>query len=102
MTLTVPTSVPATLHPRLRRTFDSVVGEWDRVGSQMRFYATTLRSIPDVVVNYPSELLRLIAQMGLGAAALAMIGGTVVIVGFLTMTTGALVAVQGYNQLASV
>jgi phospholipid/cholesterol/gamma-HCH transport system permease protein len=68
----------------------------------MRFYATTLGSIPDAVVNYRTETLRLIAQMGLGTAALAMIGGTVVIVGFLTMTTGALVAVQGYNQLASV
>ncbi len=102
MTQIVPSAVPATLHPRLKRTFDSVASEWNRVGSQMRFYATTLRSIPDAVVHYPSELLRLIAQMGLGAAALAMIGGTVVIVGFLTMTTGALVAVQGYNQLASV
>src|SRR6516164_1614670 len=61
-----------------------------------------LGSIPDAVVNYRTEILRLIAQMGLGVAALAMIGGTVVIVGFLTMTTGALIAVQGYNQLASV
>jgi phospholipid/cholesterol/gamma-HCH transport system permease protein len=68
----------------------------------MRFYSTTLGSIPDAVMNYRTEVLRLIAQMGLGVAALAMIGGTVVIVGFLTMTTGALVAVQGYNQLASV
>jgi phospholipid/cholesterol/gamma-HCH transport system permease protein len=40
--------------------------------------------------------------MGLGAGALAVIGGTVVIVGFLTLTTGALVAVQGYNQFAQV
>ena len=78
------------------------VEQWDRIGSQTRFYVTTLGSIPDAVVNYRTELLRLIAQMGLGAAALAMVGGTVVIVGFLTMTTGALVAVQGYNQLASV
>jgi phospholipid/cholesterol/gamma-HCH transport system permease protein len=93
---------PATLHPRLRRTSDSVVREWNRVGSQMRFYSTTLGSIPDAVANYRTEMLRLIAQMGLGVAALAMIGGTVVIVGFLTMTTGALVAVQGYNQLQSV
>ena len=98
MTLTVPSK----LHPRLQRTANAVVGEWNRVGSQMRFYVTTLGSIPDAVVNYRTELLRLIAQMGLGVAALAMIGGTVVIVGFLTMTTGALVAVQGYNQLASV
>jgi phospholipid/cholesterol/gamma-HCH transport system permease protein len=95
-------SIPSTLHPRLLSTLDGVVGEWNRVGSQMRFYSTTLGSIPDAVMNYRTEVLRLIAQMGLGVAALAMIGGTVVIVGFLTMTTGALVAVQGYNQLASV
>jgi phospholipid/cholesterol/gamma-HCH transport system permease protein len=95
-------TVPSKLHPRLQRTLDGVVREWNRVGSQMRFYSTTLGSIPDAVVNYRTEVLRLIAQMGLGVAALAMIGGTVVIVGFLTMTTGALVAVQGYNQLASV
>ena len=102
MTQSLAVNAPSTLRPRLRRTVNSATTEWNRVGSQMRFYASTLRSIPDAVANYPSELLRLIAQMGLGAAALAMIGGTVVIVGFLTMTTGALVAVQGYNQLASV
>ena len=38
--------------------------------------------------------------MGLGAGALAVVGGTVAIVGFPTMTTGALVAVQGYNQFS--
>jgi len=95
-------SVASTLHPRLRRALESVVHEWNRVGTQMRFYSTTLGSVPDAVANYRTEMLRLIAQMGLGVAALAMIGGTVVIVGFLTMTTGALVAVQGYNQLQSV
>src|SRR6516165_7161828 len=94
-------SVASALHPRLGRAFESVAHEWNRVGSQMRFYSTTLGSIPDAVINYRTEMLRLIAQMGLGVAALAMIGGTVAIVGFLTMTTGALVAVQGYNQLAS-
>jgi phospholipid/cholesterol/gamma-HCH transport system permease protein len=98
MTLTVPSKV----HPRLQRTTNVVVREWNRIGSQMRFYATTLGAIPDALINYRTETLRLIAQMGLGTAVLAMIGGTVVIVGFLTMTTGALVAVQGYNQLASV
>jgi phospholipid/cholesterol/gamma-HCH transport system permease protein len=93
---------PSPLHPQWQSISKAVVREWDRIGTQTRFYATTLGSIPDAFVNYRAELLRLIAQMGLGAAALAMIGGTVVIVGFLTMTTGALVAVQGYNQLASV
>ena len=40
--------------------------------------------------------------MGMGTGALAVIGGTVVIVGFLTLTTGALIAVQGYNTLSNV
>src|SRR6201997_3146281 len=95
----VTTSKP---YVRLRRTVKSVSSEWNRIGSQAQFYAKTLLSIPDAVVHYRTELLRLIAQMGLGSGALAVVGGTVAIVGFLTVTTGALVAVQGYNQLASV
>ena len=35
--------------------------------------------------------------MGMGTGALAVIGGTVVIIGFLTLSTCALIAVQGYN-----
>jgi phospholipid/cholesterol/gamma-HCH transport system permease protein len=95
-------TVPSKLHPRLLRTRASLIGAWMRIGAQTRFYAKTLRAIPDAVINYRTELLRLIAQMGLGSGALAVVGGTVAIVGFLTMTTGALVAVQGYNQLGSV
>ena len=95
-------TVPSKPHARLRRTTDSMVAGWMRIGSQTRFYAKTLGAIPDAVINYRTELFRLIAQMGLGTGALAVVGGTVAIVGFLTMTTGALVAVQGYNQLASV
>jgi phospholipid/cholesterol/gamma-HCH transport system permease protein len=98
----VTLNVPSRRHPRLQRTRNALVGAWDQIGSQTRFYATTLAGIPDAVVNYRSELLRVVAQMGLGSGALAVIGGTVVIVAFLTMTTGAIVAVQGYNQLASV
>jgi len=75
---------------------------WTRVGLQTLFYAKTLRYIGDVFRSYRSELVRLIAQMGLGTGALAVIGGTVAIVGFLTMTTGALVSVAGYNQLSDI
>ena len=71
---------------------------WNRIGAQARFYATTLRCTVDAFAHYRVELLRLIAQMGLGTGALAVIGGTVVIVGFLTITTGGLVGVLGYNQ----
>jgi phospholipid/cholesterol/gamma-HCH transport system permease protein len=69
---------------------------------QAQFYATTLRYIPEAIVRYRTELLRLIAQMGLGTGALAIIGGTMGIVAFLTMTNGALAAVISYNQLANI
>ncbi|MDO0976373.1 ABC transporter permease [Mycolicibacterium frederiksbergense] len=93
---------PAGRHPRLARTRSRILAELDQIGAQTRFYFLTLARIPDAVINYRPELLRLIAQMGLGSGALASIGGTVVIVGFMTMTTGAVVAAQGYTQFQSV
>jgi phospholipid/cholesterol/gamma-HCH transport system permease protein len=69
---------------------------------QGQFYFQTVSSIKDALIHHRIEVLRLIAQMSLGVGALAVIGGTVVIVGFLTLSTGALVAVQGYNQFAEV
>lgn len=88
--------------PRLSRTLNGWHSGWTGVGEQTQFYGRTLKSIADVLVHYKTELIRLIAQMSLGAGALAVIGGTVVIVGFLTISTGALVAVQGYNQFAQI
>jgi phospholipid/cholesterol/gamma-HCH transport system permease protein len=95
-------SVPSGRLPRVSRTFHEAVNAWNRIGLQTQFYATTLRSVGDATVNYRIELIRLIATMGLGAGALAVVGGTVAIVGFLTVATGALVAVQGYNQFANI
>jgi phospholipid/cholesterol/gamma-HCH transport system permease protein len=72
------------------------------MGEQTLFFGKALGSLGDAVVRYPGELLRLIAQIGLGAGALAVVGGTVVIVSFLTMSTGAFIAVQGYNSLSNI
>lgn len=72
------------------------------IGEQTKFYGQALAATVDAVRRYPGEVLRLIAEMGLGAGALAVIGGTVGIIGFLTLTTGALVAVQGYDTLSDV
>jgi phospholipid/cholesterol/gamma-HCH transport system permease protein len=89
-------------YPRLRRSVQGWVAGMTRIGAQAQFYGKTLSSIGTVFVQYKTELMRLIAQMSMGAGALAVIGGTTVIVGFLTLSTGALVAVQGYNQFADV
>ncbi|ASR03101.1 putative phospholipid ABC transporter permease protein MlaE [Gordonia rubripertincta] len=48
------------------------------------------------------EMLRLIAEIGMGAGALAVIGGTVVIVAFMTLAGGALLAIQGYASLGDI
>jgi phospholipid/cholesterol/gamma-HCH transport system permease protein len=84
-----------TLGPRL-------VDATRKLGDQTAFYGKSLAATADAVRRYPGELLRLIAEMGMGTGALAVIGGTVGIIGFLTLTTGALVAVQGYDTLSNV
>jgi phospholipid/cholesterol/gamma-HCH transport system permease protein len=68
----------------------------------MSFYAKTLGDTRVAFAQYKKEIVRLIAQMSLGTGALALIGGTVVIVGFLTLSSGAIIAVQGYNQLSGI
>jgi phospholipid/cholesterol/gamma-HCH transport system permease protein len=81
---------------------DKAVGRTRRLGEQTAFYGQALWSTPDAIRRYPSMVLRQIAGMGMGTGALAVIGGTVVIIGFLTLSTGALIAVQGYNTLSDV
>lgn len=95
-------SVASKQFPRVRRTVRGWVDGWNRVGTQADFYGKTIASLGDALLNYKTELLRLIAQMSLGSGALAIIGGTVVVVGFLTLSAGSLIAVQAYNSLAGI
>ena len=88
--------------PRLTHSLHSVHAGWARLGDQTRFFGTTLLSIGTAVRQYRAELLRQIAVMSLGTGALAVIGGTVAVVTFLTMSTGGVVAAQGYNQFSQV
>lgn len=95
-------AVPSTLYPRLRRLTTRWGDGWNRIGVQTRFYSKTLSSSGTAIAHYNAEVVRLIAQMSLGTGALAVIGGTVVIIGFLTLSSGAVVAIQGYNSLAGI
>jgi phospholipid/cholesterol/gamma-HCH transport system permease protein len=89
-------------YPRLIRSTRGVTTGWNRVGAQIGFYLQTIADTRIAVTHYAKEIVRLVAQMSLGQGALALIGGTVVIVGFLTLSTGAIIAVQGYNQLSGI
>lgn len=74
----------------------------DGLGHQAQFYANSLGSVPKAFYHYRTETIRLIAEISMGSGALAVIGGTVVIVGFLTLFTGGTIAVQGYSSLGDI
>ncbi|MGV0577891.1 ABC transporter permease [Mycolicibacterium elephantis] len=88
--------------PRLDRTLRSWAKGWNRVGDQTAFYVRTIAGTADALTHYRVEVYRQIAAMSMGTGALAVIGGTIVIVGFLTLSAGALIGVQGYQLLANV
>jgi phospholipid/cholesterol/gamma-HCH transport system permease protein len=87
---------------RAGRALERAVDRTRTLGEQTAFYGQALWYTPDAIRRYPTMVLRQIAGMGMGTGALAVIGGTVVIIGFLTLSTGALIAVQGYNTLSNV
>ncbi len=88
--------------PRTRRRFASASRSIDRLGEQALFFARAIGWAPPRLMHYPKETLRLIAEISMGTGALAVIGGTVVIVGFLTLFTGGTIAVQGYSSLGNI
>ncbi|MCW2717503.1 MAG: phospholipid/cholesterol/gamma-HCH transport system permease protein [Pseudonocardiales bacterium] len=74
----------------------------DDLGRQLAFYGRAYGWAPVVVRRYSREIWRQLAAVSLGTGALALVGGTAVIVAFLTGTTGIEVALQGYSQLSNV
>jgi phospholipid/cholesterol/gamma-HCH transport system permease protein len=72
------------------------------IGDHILFYVRAVGGTPHAAVHYRREVVRLVAEISMGAGTLAMIGGTVVIVGFLTLATGSTLAVQGYSSLGNI
>ncbi|MCW2651883.1 MAG: transporter permease [Mycobacterium sp.] len=93
-------SYDATL--RLRRLFRGLPRIVDTFGEQALFYAEAFRYVPAAINRYRKETVRLVAEMTLGAGALAIIGGTVGVAAFLTLASGGVIAVQGYSSLGNI
>ncbi|WP_166905570.1 ABC transporter permease [Mycobacterium sp. DL440] len=89
-------------YPRVTRQFNKPVSTLSRIGDHTLFYLKALAGTPHAAMHYRKELIRLIAEISMGAGTLAMIGGTVVIVGFLTLATGGVLAIQGYSSLGNI
>ena len=88
--------------PRAISQFGRPVGFFSRLGDHILFYGRALAGVPHAAVHFRREIIRLIAEISMGAGTLAMIGGTVVIVGFLTLAAGGTLAVQGYSSLGNI
>jgi len=89
-------------YPRLTRQAQKPVATLSRIGDHTLFYGKALGGIPFAVTHYRREIIRLIAEISMGAGTLAMIGGTLAIVGFMTLAAGGTLAVQGYSSLGNI
>ncbi|OBI44589.1 ABC transporter permease [Mycobacterium kyorinense] len=74
----------------------------DQAGHLARFTVNSSWSIGLALRRYRTETLRLIAQIGMGTGAMAVIGGTVSIIGFTTLSGGSLIAIQGFASLGNI
>jgi phospholipid/cholesterol/gamma-HCH transport system permease protein len=96
------TTILRSTYPRLTKTFNRPVNWLGNVGDHTMFYLRALAGMPHATIHFRREIIRLIAEISMGAGTLAMIGGTVVIVGFLTLAAGGTLAVQGYSSLGDI
>lgn len=74
------------------------------MGEQLLFYLKALAWTPRTLRRYKTEVARLLAEVSFGTGALAVIGGTVGVITFLSFFTGTEVGLQGYaalNQLGT-
>jgi phospholipid/cholesterol/gamma-HCH transport system permease protein len=71
----------------------------DDLGAQLSFYARSIGWTYRVLLRYKKEVLRLLAEVSLGSGALALVGGTIGVIAFLTFFTGTNVGLQGYAAL---
>ena len=74
----------------------------DRAGDQLSFYLRSLGWTYKTLLRYKKEVMRLIAEVSLGSGSLAVIGGTVGVIAFLTFFTGAEVGLEGYQGLQQI
>jgi phospholipid/cholesterol/gamma-HCH transport system permease protein len=71
----------------------------DDLGDQLGFYGRALAWTPRTLRRYKRETMRLLAEVTFGTGALAVIGGTVGVIAFLSFFTGTEVGLQGYAAL---
>jgi len=79
--------------------FRPVLDALDDLGGQLSFYSRTFAWVWKALIRYWKEVFRLIAEVSLGSGALAVIGGSVGVIAFMTFFTGTEVGLEGYQGL---
>ena len=74
----------------------------EQIGIFARFTRLSLVQIGWALRRYRRETLRLTAEIGMGTGAMAVLGGTVAIIGFVTLSGGSLIAIQGFALLGNI
>lgn len=87
---------------RITHGYRSALRAVDEFGRSALFFGSAIASTGKALRRYRAETLRSIAEVGLGTGLLAAVGGSVVIIGFITLFAGATVAVQGHSSLGDI
>jgi phospholipid/cholesterol/gamma-HCH transport system permease protein len=82
--------------------FTATLNALENAGEQLSFYGKTVRWAPRTLISFKKEVIRLIAEVTLGSSALALIGGSVGVIAFLTFFTGTEVGLEGYQGLQQI
>jgi phospholipid/cholesterol/gamma-HCH transport system permease protein len=83
------------LRPAVNKPLDAL----EDLGEQLSFYGRALGWTWRALISYKKEVARLIAEVSLGSGALAVIGGSVGVIMFMTFFTGTEVGLEGYQGL---
>lgn len=81
---------------------NAVLSGLEDAGEQLSFYLRSIGWVWRTLISYKKEVLRLIAEVSLGSGGLALIGGSVGVVAFLTFFTGTEVGLEGYQGLQQI
>jgi len=74
-------------------------GRWlEQLGEQLGFYGEAYGWSWKALGRYKTEILRNLGSIAFGTGALATVGGSAAVVGFINATTGSEVVIEGYTE----
>jgi phospholipid/cholesterol/gamma-HCH transport system permease protein len=86
----------------LRRVVSAPGDLLEGIGDQIELYGKAYGWFYRALLHYKREVFRQVSAVSFGRGALAMVGGTAVIVAVLTGLAGVEVSLDGYSQLANI